>query len=141
MNRATSSPLKKKRGISLLEAVICLTVITLVSTAFVSIAMIFSKEEIQNTTHLQAISYSESIVECFRYCESNEDMENALTLLDGSFVKVESDEKDTDSASYRLEKKAGYVINVTTSFAQNKLEIQVADNNGNEINRITYEKY
>lgn len=139
MNRATSSPLKKKRGISLLEAVICLTVITLVSTAFVSIAMIFSKAEIQNTTHLQAISYSESIVECFRYCESNEDLENALTLLDGSFVKVESDEKDTDSASYRLE-KAGYVINVTTSFAQNKLEIQVADNNGNEINRITYEK-
>ncbi len=139
MNRATSSPLKKKRGISLLEAVICLTVITLVSTAFVSIAMIFSKAEIKNTTHLQAISYSESIVECFRYCESNDDMENALTLLDGSFVKVESDEKDTDIASYRLE-KAGYVINVTTSFAQNKLEIQVADNNGNEINRITYEK-
>ncbi len=139
MNKMTQKQLKNKRGITLLETVIALTVILLVSGAFVSIAMIFTKAETKNTTQAQAISYSESIIECFRYCESNEEMESALMLLDSSFVEVISDDKALGDATYRLE-KAGYVIEIVANFAQSKLEIQIADYIGNEINRLDYEK-
>lgn len=139
MHKTPQNRIKRKRGISLLEAVICLTIITLVSGAFVSIAMIFSKAEVKNTTHLQAISYGESIVECFRYCKSKKDIESALTNLDASFVAVVPDDKSEGDATYRLE-KTGYVINVVINFSQNKLEIQIADHIGNEISRLSYEK-
>ena len=135
----------QRRGITLLETVIALTVILLVSGAGVSIAVIFSKAEAKTFTRTEALSYSESVVECFRYCENNDELEAALALLDRGFIPVLSGEDNVfedvaDSAFiYKLEKD-NYVITVISDYVQNKLEVQISYADGGEMNKLSYEK-
>ena len=60
-----------------------------------------------------------------------------MTLLDGDFYSASADENG--ASVYILEKKS-FVITVISDLDQNKLEIQIVDNNGDEMNKLTYEK-
>lgn len=137
MIKVTKTQVKRRRGITLLETVIALAVIMLVSSAGVSVAVIFSKAEAKNLAQAQAASYGESVVECFRYCENNAEMESSLALLDGEFYRVSA--RENGDHVYRLEKKS-FVMTVISDLTHNKLEIQIVDNSGNEMNKMNYEK-
>lgn len=154
-----------RRGVSIVELVVALAIISIISGSALSIMLSSSKNESKIMREIEVTNQAENAVECFRYVidasngESNDEskpygtskkkIEGLRSLLNetaGNLYKPvgyspESNDNSNDSGNdiyvIKLERYA-YTITITVDFSNNKLHFESFDRNGKEIYSLNY---
>ena len=85
MNKVTNNP---RKGITIIELVIALSVIVIITVAAISIVHSAIKIEIRASSIIEANNTAESIVEIFRFSNYQDEFEQLGESLDESFGDV-----------------------------------------------------
>ena len=123
-----------KRGITLLETVIALSLLAIISVVSISVSVSSIKSEERNIQSTEIALICENAVECFRFSKSSDKLKESFkesfekTLKDGeSLQEVEN--------CYILQKTA---YSVTFLIDGNKITVTAKDKNGKEIYSLEY---
>ena len=125
---------RRRRGISLVETVVALTIITIISAATVGLTLSSVRTETKAWDETVIYSHAESSVECFRYAEGQGGLAPMGTLLgrlDSGYVQ--------DGNTYVLE-KSNYTITVTADLTANRLTFSALSSDGEVIYEFTYDR-
>lgn len=114
--------LTDRRGISMAEVVVALTVVVMVTAAAISVVIASIRYEAKYVNETTALSYCESAVECVRFADSDETLGKMLEKLDDEF-------QETESGIYMLEKE-GFTVTVEADFDNDEFEISAVKTNG-----------
>ena len=80
---------KSRRGISMVEVVVALTVIVIVSAAALSLITAHTHLEARTAQTIEATNIAENAVECFRFDSTEEDFKNAFLQTGVSYDETE----------------------------------------------------
>lgn len=122
---------KLKRGISLIEVVIAVFIITLMSAAATTLILTSAKNDQKNIRYTQIALSTKATVDCFRYAEDIDDFYSALILTDDDYVKS-NDLITLDKGSFSL--------SITSDFLSNQITITILDGKGQELSVTEYKK-
>lgn len=128
--KVNKSGLRSRKGMSVAEVAVALAVISIISGAAVSMAMHSVKVEANFVAVTQTKSSAESVLECFRFADSEEVFAQALQKLGAFEFKPEEN-------AYVLEGKS-VTVTVKASFSPKKLEYTAAKNSGETIYSYTF---
>jgi len=120
-----------RKGISLVEMVVALVIITVVSLYALNIAVASSTVENDSVITIQASNYAENAIEAFRFAETPEEFLALLRITDEGF---------TNSANYYTVDKGSYRVTVEADFTQGSLKFTAVKKHGEEIYNVSYEK-
>ena len=119
---------RSRRGISLVEVVVALTVITIISAAALSLVISSARVDANSLRSTQVMMAAENVLECYRFAESEEEFA-ALLEKTGDYKKVDN--------AYVLTEKA-YVI--TVHYTNTQLTFSATDSDGKEIYKYEFNK-
>ena len=125
---------RRRRGISLVETVVALTIITIISAATVGLTLSSVRTETKAWDETVIYSHAESAVECFRYAEGQDGLAPMGTLLgrlDSGYVQ--------NGNTYVLE-KSNYTITVTADLTAHRLTFSALSSDGEVIYEFTYDR-
>lgn len=128
MRRINDNKNRSRRGISLVEVVVALTVITIISAAALSLVISSARVDANSLRSTQVMMAAENVLECYRFAESEEEFA-ALLEKTGDYKKVDD--------AYVLTEKA-YVI--TVHYTDTKLTFSATDGDGEEIYSYEFDK-
>lgn len=128
MRRINDNKNRSRRGISLVEVVVALTVITIISAAALSLVISSARVDANSLRSTQVMMAAENVLECYRFAESEEEFA-ALLEKTGDYIKVDD--------AYVLTEKA-YVI--TVHYTDTKLTFSATDGDGEEIYSYEFDK-
>ena len=128
MRRINDNKDRSRRGISLVEVVVALTVIAIISSAALSLVISSARVDANSLRSTQVMIAAENSLECYRFAESEEEFA-ALLEKTGDYKKVDD--------AYVLTEKS-YVI--TVSYLAEKLIFSAADSDGKEIYKYEFNK-
>lgn len=121
--------IRSRKGISMVEVVVALVVITIISLATLSVVFVSAKVEAKTIVSMEVRNSAENAVECFRFANGNKEIFIAClneTVADNGFRN--SEEKPL---VYMLD-KGNYTITITlTEKIENDTET------GDVISRVT----
>lgn len=120
-----------RKGVTILELVIALTLILIITGAALSMAMTAVEVETEAHSGIEMTSRIESIVECFEFSNTEEEFKNLASRLE-----FNKDSLILDKNVYTLDKG---VYTITIIYRDTKLEIN-ATLKGELIHEITYIK-
>lgn len=130
---------KNKRGVSIVEAAVAITVISLISFVAADFLTRFATVSARTVYRTEARYATENALECFKFSVDNEQF--------GLFVKHAGFEKSPDDSSASgevyIKKAVNYKITVTVSFDGVMAEFSAlaVENSGKEILKIeNYER-
>lgn len=123
---------KRKRGITIIETVIALTVISIISAAAITMVMASTRAEAKSVNSIHITIEAKNAVECFRYADNTDEMLDLLKKTNNAYIKNASDRLVLSKASYEL--------TVYPDFMTNNIEIYALNSNGDEIYRLNYQK-
>lgn len=128
-----------RRGFTMVELVVALTVISIVTMASIGIMMAHNNIDLQSVQSIEATNIAENAIECFRYA-----------------VNVGGDEEGIKKAFYDAFEKTGYIeveykdqteynfehrgMNVTIKLEDKTISILANDSKGNQILEKSYTK-
>ena len=120
-----------KRGITLLETVIALSLLAIISVVSISVSVSSIKSEERNIQATEIALICENAVECFRFSKSNDKFKESFekTLEDGESLQ------EVETNCYILQKTA---YSVTFLIDVNKITVTAKDKNGKEIYSLEY---
>ena len=81
--------IKSRRGISMVEVIVALTVIVIVSAAALSLITAHTHLEARTAQTIEATNIAENAVECFRFNSTEEGFKNAFLQTDVSYDETE----------------------------------------------------
>ena len=119
---------RSRRGISLVEVIVALAVITIISTAALSLVISSARVDANSLRSTRVMIAAENALECYRFSDS-EDEFVALLRKTGDYKKVDD--------AYVLTEKA-YVI--TVNYTDTKLTFSATDGDGEEIYSYEFDK-
>ena len=119
-----------KRGVSMMEVVIAIFIISLVTAVSATLIVSAVKNEEQTLRTTQIAVICDNAIDCFNVASNDEEFISLLQKTD-SFVK--------DEQSFKLE-KSNFTVLLFTDFSQDKLSILCTDNGGNTIYSNNYVK-
>lgn len=119
---------RSRRGISLVEVIVALAVITIISTAALSLVISSARVDANSLRSTQVMMAAENVLECYRFAESKEEFA-ALLEKTGDYKKVDG--------AYVLTEKA-YVI--TVHYTNTKLTFSATDSDEKEIYKYEFNK-
>jgi prepilin-type N-terminal cleavage/methylation domain-containing protein len=119
---------RSRRGISLVEVVVALAVITIISAAALSLVISSARVDANSLRSTQVTIAAENSLECYRFAESEEKFAELLEKT-GDYKKVDG--------AYVLTEKA-YVI--TVNYTNTKLTFSATDGDGEEIYSYEFDK-
>ena len=128
-----------RKGFSLLEALVSLTVVVIVSIATVSLMLTSARLDGENMRSFEAHNQAENAVECFRFAESENEFLQAFAK--SLQTPVEEGELPTfeEIEGQNVFSQNGYVVTFTAlDFGNNKFAY-TASENGVEIYTFIYE--
>ena len=128
MRRSSFKSARSRRGISLVEVVVALAVITIISAAALSLVISSARVDANSLRSTQVMIAAENSLECYRFAESEEEFA-ALLEKTGDYKKVDG--------AYVLTEKA-YVI--TVNYTDTKLTFSATDGDGEEIYSYEFDK-
>lgn len=128
MRRINDNKNRSRRGISLVEVVVALTVIAIISAAALSLVISSARVDANSLRSTQVTIAAENSLECYRFAGSEEEFA-ALLERTGDYKKVDD--------AYVLTEKA-YVI--TVHYTNTKLTFSAADGDGEEIYKYEFTK-
>lgn len=129
---------RNKRGVSLAEAAIAITVITIVSIAALSTILfsINAQQRVINETRAQ--NFAASVFESFKAADTAEEFEANVSFAEGLTPTVKED-GDVKAYSYTSDRHA-FGATVRINYSEGKLELKVFDEDGGSIVIIEYNK-
>lgn len=119
-----------KKGVSLIEVIVAIFIITLISATATTFIISANKIEERNLSGVEVAIISENAVECFRFCE---DDSSFLALLQ------KTDSFESKNGVIVLEKPT-YLVVIDADFTLSLISIQAIDNGGKQIYSISYGK-
>ena len=122
---------RSRRGISLVEVVVALTVIAIISSAALSLVISSARVDANSLRSTQVMMAAENVLECYRFAESEGDFADLLQKT-GDYTK-----EPEAIGTYFLAEKS-YVI--TVSYSAEKLIFSAADSDGKEIYKYEFNK-
>ena len=128
MRRSSTKSAHSRRGISLVEVVVALAVITVISAAALSLVISSARVDANSLRSTQVTIAAENSLECYRFAESEEEFA-ALLEKTGDYKKVDD--------AYVLTEKA-YVI--TVNYTDKRLTFSATDSDGKEIYKYEFNK-
>ena len=128
IRRSSTKSTRSRRGISLVEVIVALAVITIISTAALSLVISSARVDANSLRSTQVTIAAENSLECYRFTESEEEFA-ALLEKTGDYKKVDD--------AYVLTEKA-YVI--TVNYTNTKLTFSATDGDGEEIYSYEFDK-
>ena len=123
-------PICSRKGISLVEVVVTLTVITIVSIATLSLVIASAKVDAKSLRNTQVMMAAENALECFRFSEDEDEF--------GEMLAKTGDYSDVEGA-YILRAQS-YTITVNADYSVKKLTFTAFDTNGEVIYTYGFNK-
>ena len=120
---------KSNRGISIMEVVVAILVITIISVATTSLILNSAKKEKANARAMEIASFSESTIESFRFYDNYEEFFNQIKELD-----VTATEKNGGI----VVEKGDYTIAITVDSLYNNILINATDEGGESLYSLSY---
>lgn len=123
----TANSARSRRGISLVEVIVALAVITIISTAALSLVISSARVDANSLRSTRVMIAAENSLECYRFAENEEEFAELIGKTgdyieaDGSYVLTES--------SYAI----------TVKYEDDSLRFTAIDSDGKEI--YNYEFY
>lgn len=120
---------KSNRGISIMEVVVAILVITIISVATTSLILNSAKKEKANARAMEIASFSESTIESFRFYDNYEEFFNQIKELDGTA---------TEKNGSIVVEKGDYTIAITVDSLYNNILINATDEGGESLYSLSY---
>ena len=128
MRRINDNKNRSRRGISLVEVVVALTVIAIISSAALSLVISSARVDANSLRSTQVMMAAENVLECYRFAESKEEF--------AALLEKTGDYKGSDGVFVLTEKS--YVI--TVHYTNTKLTFSATDGDGEEIYSYEFDK-
>ena len=127
-----------RRGITMVEVAISLTVIAVVSGAAALMSVRSANIEARAITTAYVEGYAESVVECFFASENDDDFKEALAILDRSFDKNGHYEisDETGGTIYEIS-GLGFKMSIDAEFASRAISIVAIDKDNHSVLRLS----
>lgn len=122
---------KLKRGISLVEVIVSIFIITLISASATTIIMASAKNEQVSLRDTQIALVTETTIECFKFSQDVDEFYSVLYLADNDFSKQDS--------TITLNKE-GFSLTILADFSAKQIVITALDTKGQELSSISYKK-
>ena len=128
-----------RKGITMVEVAISLTVIAIVSGAAALMSVQSANIEARAITTAYVEGYAESVVECFFASEDDADFKEALAVLDKSFDKNGRFEisDETGGTIYEIS-GMGFRMSIDVEFASRAISIVAIDNDNRIVLRLSH---
>ena len=125
-----------RRGITLVETIVALTVILIISISTTTLIVNQAQTTAKINAKVSSISLSESVISAFRFSDESENanFEALLLTLNDGFKRGENEGEKT---TYKLDLST---YSVAISLLANKLEYTASFKDGEEIYKIEYFK-
>lgn len=120
---------KSNRGISIMEVVVAILVITIISVATTSLILNSAKKEKANARAMEIASFSESTIESFRFYDNYAEFFNQIKELDGTA---------TEKNGSIVVEKGDYTIAITVDSLYNNILINATDEGGESLYSLSY---
>ena len=141
MRKFTNKKSFLRRGITLVETIVALTVILIISISTTTLIVNQAQTTAKVNAKISSISLSESVISAYRFSDesdNNAKFETLLLSLNDGFKKGEETEEKT---TYKLDLSTYSVtISVFKTESNNKLEYTASLKDGEEIYKIEYFK-
>ena len=124
---------KLKRGISLIEVVIAIFIITLITGTAITVISASAKNEQKNLRDTQVVLSTQTAIDCFNYAN---DFNEFLVVLS----TVDSDYKNAQGTNVVTLEKQGYNLSIVADFNQKVITISAKDKAGKSLSNVTYKK-
>ena len=118
---------RSRRGISLVEVIVALAVITIISTAALSLVISSARVDANSLRSTRVMIAAENALECYRFSDSNDEFV-ALLRKTGDYIEADGSYVLTESS---------YAI--TVKYEDDSLRFTARDSDGKEI--YNYEFY
>lgn len=132
--------ISSRRGFTVLEVVIALTVITIVSASAFALIHSHLKLEKQSVQSIEATNIAENAIECFRFAKDEAEFKIAYEAV----VRTEDLQitlSETNAENSSIYKYTDGALEVTFTIVGNQITINITDNSGTIIDNQTYTKY
>lgn len=124
--------LRLKRGMSLVEIVVSIFIITLMSATAITLISTSIKSDQKNLRDTEIALATKSVIDCFNFANDFEEFYDVLCTLDDDYTKDEQGE-------ISLSKKR-FILVVTADFVQNEITVEAFDKAGNSLSTTSYNK-
>ena len=126
-----------RRGITLVETIVALTVILIISISTTTLIVNQAQTTAKANAKISSISLSESVISAFRFSDESDENANFETLLLTLNDGFKRGENEGEKTTYKLDLST---YSVTISLLANKLEYTASFKDGEEIYKIEYLK-
>ena len=128
MRRINDNKDRSRRGISLVEVVVALAVITIISAAALSLVISSARVDANSLRSTQVMMAAENVLECYRFAENDGDFADLLQKT--------GDYKGSDGVFVLTEKS----YTITVNYTGTKLTFSATDGDGEEIYSYEFDK-
>ncbi len=122
---------KLKRGISLIEVVVSIFIITLISASATTIILTSAKNDQVSLRDTQIALATETTIECFRFADDINELYSTLYLADDDFSMQDS--------TITLNKES-FSLDIMADFTAKQIVIKALDTKGQELSIVSYKK-
>ena len=119
---------RSRRGISLVEVVVALTVIAIISSAALSLVISSARVDANSLRSTQVMMAAENALECYRFAESKEEF--------AALLEKTGDYKGSDGVFVLTEKS----YTITVNYTDTQLTFSATDSDGKEIYKYEFNK-
>lgn len=130
MRRINDNKNRSRRGISLVEVVVALTVIAIISSAALSLVISSARVDANSLRSTQVMMAAENVLECYRFAENGEEF--------AALLEKTGDYKGSGGVFVLTEKS--YTITVTVNYTDTQLTFSATDSDGKEIYKYEFNK-
>ena len=128
MRRINDNKNRSRRGISLVEVVVALAVITIISAAALSLVISSARVDANSLRSTQVMMAAENALECYRFAESKEEF--------AALLEKTGDYKGSDGVFVLTEKS----YTITVNYTDMQLTFSATDSDGKEIYKYEFNK-
>ncbi len=124
---------KLKRGMSLVEIVVSMFIITLISATAISTITLSAKNDQKSIRDIEVALATQTTIDCFNYATDFDEFYNALVFVDEDYKKSQ------DDTTITLEKQA-FILSVVADFNAKVITISAEDKGGKSLSNLSYQK-
>ena len=119
---------KKRKGITILEVIVAIFIITIISASATSFVIIANKIEQKNVNGVEVSIISENAVELFRFSDTQEEFLALLNKTNDFTIKNDTIVLENQN----------YMVVIRADFTLNTLIIVALDSGGSQIYNLSY---
>ena len=139
-NSKRKTHISSRRGFTVLEVVIALTVIVIVSASAFALIHSHIKLEQQSIQRIEATNIAENAIECFRFAKDEAEFKIAYEAVVGT-EDLQITLSETNAENSIIYEYTDGALEVTFTIVDNQITINITGNSGTIIDNQTYTKY